>query len=139
VPGFAVLFPAGSFADGVGIETEAFVWGEAFDWEDVPDVEGENLGGEEVDVGGGVDDFAFTVDAVDGLDVVAAGAEDFGAFDLHTPDASAGVEDEVVTLAVSPRLGQVEAEGFGFEQEGSFGEFSGALGVAVDGWARGGF
>ena len=34
------------------------------------------------------------------MDVVAAGAQDFGAFELHAPEAGAGVEDEVVALAV---------------------------------------
>jgi hypothetical protein len=33
---------------------------------------------EEIDVFGGIRDFAFAVDAVDGLNVVAAGAEDLG-------------------------------------------------------------
>ncbi len=86
---------------------------------------------EDVDVFGGVGDFAFAVGTVDRLDVVAAGAQDFGAFELHAPEAGAGVEDEVVALAVSPGFGWVEAEGSGFEHEGGFGEFSGALGVAA--------
>ena len=114
VPGFAVFFPAGSLADGVRIEAEAFVGGEGFYGQDVPDVEGQDVGDQDVDVVSGVDDFAFAVDAVDGLDVVAAGAEDFGAFDLHAPATGAGVEDEVVALAVSPGLGKVKAQGFGF-------------------------
>jgi hypothetical protein len=138
VPGFAVLFPAGSFAIDIGIEAEAFAGRKGFDGQDVPDVEGDDVGGEDVDVVGGVGDFALSVDAVAGLHVVAAGAQDFGALELHAPEAGAGVEDEVVALAVSPGVGDVEAEGFGFEQEGGFGEFSGALGVAVDRRTRGG-
>jgi len=138
VPGFAVLFPAGALAGDVGVKTQAFVGGEGFDGQDVPDVEGDDVGGQEVDVVGGVRDFALAVDAVDGLNVVAAGTEDFGAFQLYAQEAGTGVEDEVVALAVSPGLGQVEAQGFGFEQEGGLGEFSGALGVAVDGWTGGG-
>jgi hypothetical protein len=137
VPSLAILFPAGSLAGDVGIEAEAFVGGEGFNGQDVPDVEGEDVGDQDVNVVGGVDDFAFAVDAVDGLDVVAASADDFGAFELHAPEARAGVEDEVVAFAVSPGLGEVEAEGFRFQEEGGFGEFSGALGVAVDGIAGG--
>jgi hypothetical protein len=137
VPGFAVLFPAGALAGDVGIEAQAFAAYESFDGQDVPDVERQDVGDEDVDIFGGVDDFAFAVDAVDGLNVIAAGAEDFGAFELHAPKAGAGIEDAVVALAVSPGLGEVEAQGFGFEQEGGFGEFSGALGVAVDGLAVG--
>ena len=114
------MFPAGALAGDV--------YGQ-----DVPDVEGQDVGCEDVDVVGGIGCFAFAVDAVDGLDVVAAGAEDLGAFELHAPEAGAGVEDEVVAFAVSPGLGEVEAEGFGFEQEGGFGELSGAFGVC-GGW-----
>jgi hypothetical protein len=43
----------------------------------------------------------------------------------------AGVEDEVVTLAVAPGLGDGESEAGGFDDESGFGEFSGALGVGV--------
>jgi len=59
---------------------------------------------------------------------------------LHAPEAGAAIEDEVVAFAVSPWLSGVEAEGAGFEQEGGFGKFTGALGVAVDGldFGRGG-
>jgi len=138
VPGFAVFFPAGALAGDVGIEAQAGGAGEGVDGQDVPRVHGEDVGDQDVDVVGGVSDFAFAVDAVDGLDVVAAGTEDFGAFELHAPEAGAGVEDEVVALAVSPRLGDEEAEGVGLEHEGGFGEFSGALVVAVDGFADGG-
>ena len=42
---------------------------------------------EDVDIFGGVGDFAFAVGTVDRLDVVAAGAQDFGAFQLHAPEA----------------------------------------------------
>src|ERR1700690_806670 len=137
VPGFAVGFPAGAFAGDVGIEAEAGGAGEGFDGQDVPGVDGEDVGDQDVDVVGGVGDFAFAVDAVDGLDVVAAGAEDFGAFELDAPEAGAGAEDEVVALAVSPGLGDEEAESSGLEHEGGFGELSGALVVAVD-WGAGG-
>jgi len=133
VPGLVVVFPAGAFAGDVGVEAEASSWGEGFYGDDVPGIEGWDVDGEDVDVVGGVGDFAFAVDGVGGLDVVAAGADDFGAFDLHAPEAAMVVEDEVVAIAVSPGLGAVQAEGFGFEQEGGFGELSGALGVAVDG------
>jgi hypothetical protein len=103
VPGFAVLFPAGALAGDVGIEAQAFAAYESFDGQDVPDVERQDVGDEDVDIFGGVDDFAFAVDAVDGLNVIAAGAEDFGAFELHAPKAGAGIEDAVVALAVSPQ------------------------------------
>jgi len=138
VPGFAVGFPAGPLAVVAGVETQALVGSEDFYGQDVPDVEGDDVGCEDVDVVGAVDDFTLAIDAVDGLDVVASGAHHFSAFQLHAPEAWTGVEDEVVALAVSPRFGEVEAQGFGLQEEGGFGEFSGTLGVAVDGWTRGG-
>ena len=130
VPGFAVGFPARAFAGDAGIEAEAGGTGYDVDGEDVPGVQRDDVSDEDVDIFGGVGDFAFSVSTVDGLNVVAAGAQDFGAFELHAPEAGAGVEDEVVALAVSPGFGGVEAEGSGFEHEGGFGEFSGTLGVA---------
>ena len=68
------------------------------------------------------------------MDGVAAVALVFGGADLHAPEAVAGVEDEVVAVAVSPGLGDAEAEGDGFVHESQFGEFSatlGGLGVAL--------
>ena len=111
VPGFAVDFPAGAFARDAGIEAEAGRVGDGFDGDDVPGIWRNDVSDEDVDIFGGVGDFAFAVGTVDRLDVVAAGAQDFGAFQLHAPEAGAGVEDEVVALAVSPGFGGVEAEG----------------------------
>jgi hypothetical protein len=91
VPGFAVLFPAGAFAGDVGIEAEAGGVLENLDGQDVPDVERDAVGHQDVDIFGGVSDFTFSVDAVDGLDVVASGAQDFGAFQLYAPEAGAGI------------------------------------------------
>ena len=59
---------------------------------------------------------------------------DVGALDLHTVEAVSVVEDEVVTAAVAPWLGDAESEDGGAVEEGSFGTFSGDLGV----FARGG-
>ena len=104
VPGFAVVFPAGALAWDVGVEAQAGRARDGFDGQDVPDVDGEDVGDEDIDVFRGISDFAFAVDAIDGLNVVAAGAEDFGAFELHAPETGASVEDEVIAFAVSPGL-----------------------------------
>src|SRR3984885_8345508 len=133
MPGFAVLFPAGAFAGDVGIEAEAGGLLDGCDGQDVTDIYGQDVGDQEVDVVGGVGDFALAVDAVNGLDVVAAGAEDFGEFELYAPQAGAVADDEVVAFAVSPGLGDVKAQGFGLEPEGGFGDFSGAFRVVVEG------
>src|SRR5262249_5258206 len=96
----------------------------------VPEIQRKNVGDEEVDVGGGVVALLLLV-GVGGLDLVGAGVERLGALDLDAEGAVSGVEDEVVALAVSPGLGDGEAEAGGFDDEGGFGEFSGALGVGV--------
>jgi hypothetical protein len=62
------------------------------------------MGGEEVDVGAGVDGAGFA-DGVGGAGFVGVGAEAFGAFGLDAPEAGAVVDDEVVAAAVSPWLG----------------------------------
>src|SRR5580700_6676592 len=71
-----------------------------------------SVGGDEVDVALGVDGAAFA-GGVGGAGLVGAGAEGVGAFDLHTEEVNirlgAVVEDEVVTLAVSPGLADGEA------------------------------
>ena len=52
---------------------------------------------------------------ISGLDLVSVGVEGFGAFDLDAEGGVSGVEDEVVALAVSPGLGDGEAEAGGFD------------------------
>jgi hypothetical protein len=51
-----------------------------------------------------------------------------GGLDRHAPTAAAAVEDEVVAVTFSPRLGHPEAERGGFVQEGGFGDFAATLG-----------
>ena len=68
-----------------GVEAEVLAGGKVLDLEHVPDVEWGDVNGEGVDVLGGVNPLAFAVDVVDGLNVVAAGAQDFGAFELDAP------------------------------------------------------
>src|SRR5579864_9001044 len=139
MPGFAVGFPAGTLAGDVGIETETGATGDGFDGQDIPGVNGNDVGYEDVNVFGGVGDFALAVDAIDGLDIVAAGAENFGALQLNAPEAGTGGNDEVIAFAVSPGLGDTEAQSFYLEHEGGFGDFSHALGVAADGFWSGRF
>ncbi len=133
MPGFAVLFEAGAFAS-LGVEAEAFAGGEGFDGEDVPDVERDDVGEEDVDVVDGVGRFSGLI-GVDGLDVVSAGSDGGGALDLSAPKALAGVEDEVVTLAVAPGPGDTKAQRLRLEQKGCFREFSSAFGVGASRFA----
>ena len=136
VPGFAVFFQAHLFRFAVRVEAEHGLGSADFDGDDVPDIEGDDMGGDEVDVALGVDGAAFA-DGVAGAGFVGVGAEAVGAFDLHAkefhPGLRAVVEDEVVALAVSPGLGDGEATLAGLVEKGGFGTFSGALGVGAVG------
>src|SRR6267154_2048146 len=61
VPSFAVFFQAHLFCDAVGVEAEHGLGGADFDGNDVPDVEGDDVGGDEIDVALGVDGAALAV------------------------------------------------------------------------------
>jgi L-lactate permease len=66
----------------------------------------------------------------------------FGGADRNSPEAAAGVEDEVVAVTVSPGLGDAETEANGFAHKREFGEFSatlGWLGVALVGGGTAGY
>ena len=136
VPGFAVFFQPHLFGFAVRVEAEHGLGSADFDGDDVPDVERDDMGGDEVDVALGVNGAAFA-DGVGGAGFIGVGAEAVGAFDLHAekfdPRLRAVVEDEVVALAVSPGLGDGEAALAGLVEEGGFGTFSGALGVGAVG------
>jgi len=75
-----------------------------FDWEDVPGVGGDHVGGDEVDVFGGVGGSV-------GVEVAFVGvaAVEEGAFDLDTAEAAAVVGGEVVGSGVSPRFAYAES------------------------------
>ena len=115
MPGFTITLPAGALAFDVGIETQALRTRYDVDGEHIPGIFGDDVRDQNVDLVGGVNDFAVTIDSVGGLNVIAASANDLGAFELHAPEARAGVENEVVAFAVAPGAGDVEAEAFGFE------------------------
>src|SRR5207302_8875495 len=95
--------------------------GKGLDGGHVPDIERGDVDGEGVEVFGGVNHFAFAVDIVDGLNVVAAGAQDFGAFELDAPEAGAGIDNEIVALAI-PGLGHAEIQARRFGKKCRFGQ-----------------
>src|SRR5438874_2150976 len=86
VPGFAVLLEAGRASADValGIETEAGAGGKGVGGNNVPEIEREDVGDEDVDVCAGVVAF-FLLVGVGGLDLVSVGVEGLGAFDLDAP------------------------------------------------------
>ncbi len=124
-PGFAVFFVASyGFAVWSGIEREAGARSEGFDGDDVPDAEGDDVGYEEVDLVGGVGDVALggPVGADDVAAVLGVVAEtSSGGFDLDAPEVLAGIEDEVVALAVANRFVDFETELGSLEGESDLG------------------
>ena len=136
MPGFAVDFQAHFLGLAVGVEAEHGLGRADFDGDDVPEVEGDDVGGDEIDVAFGVDGAAFA-DGVGGAGFVGSGAEALGAFDLDTVELDyrpgAVVEDEVVALGVSPGLADGETALRGLVEESGFGTLSGALGVGAVG------
>src|SRR6266404_5965761 len=115
-PGYAAALEARSLFAAVRIEPQIFARRESFDREHVPEIEGHDVGDDAIDVVGGEGDhFALHVDI--GMDGVAALALVGGGAHLHAPEASAGVEDVVVAVAVSPGLGHAETEADSFLHE----------------------
>ena len=84
---------------------------------------GNDIGDDEVNFLGGVARVAGHVfDAVTGI------GEPLSRLDLDAPESVSGVEDEVVALAVAPRLGGAEAESGGAGEERGFDSFADFLG-----------
>ena len=106
----------------MGIEAQSFARGEGGDGHDVPEIFGNDVGDEEVDLVAGVSGFPSS-----GLHAVAGFGVALGGFDLDAEESVAEVEDEVVALAVSPGLGDGKAEAGSFGEEGGFGNFSAAF------------
>src|SRR5450755_4316950 len=140
-----------------GGEQEAGAVEDVADGKDEPGILLENVGDEEIDLGGTVGEHA-SVDAAVRVDAIKAIEQSGGGFDLNAPQLSAvwfefwrilfwtvriarveiarvqitriqipRIKDEVVALAVAVRLGDAEAQAGGFVLEGQFGEFSAAL------------
>ena len=99
-----------------------------FDGDDVPEIERNDVGGDEVDVALGVDGASFA-GGVGGASFAGSGAERARALDLNAEEMDfelrTVVEDEVVALAVSPGLADGEAALAGL--------IAGALGVGRSG------
>jgi hypothetical protein len=117
----------------VGIEADAFALADGLDGDDVPDIFGDNVGDEEIDFAGGVDEAAGS----SGFDSVASLGVEGGGFDLHAKESAVEFDDGIVAIAVSPREADGEAEMGGASEEGGFGGFSatlaGGLGDGVNG------
>jgi len=112
----------------VGIEVEEGASQEGVDGDDVPGVFGDDVGGDEVYVVFGVEVASTAFDLI-----LAAGAGDVGAFDLHPPDEAAlgGADQDVNGVAFSPRFGDGKIEADGAGDKGGFGSFSATFAVGL--------
>lgn len=95
--------------------------------QNVPEVLRDDVGGHEIEFGGGVRPVA---DARS-LDAIRRPAP--GRLHLHAPETAFAMEDEVEAVTVSPGLGHAETQADGFEQEGEFGNFSATLDGKISG------
>ena len=106
VPIFFVGSPATGGAGGVEHDGGLFATDDAFARDDVPDVFGDYVGGQEVEVS------ALVGEAAGGVDVAAVaafGAAAGGGFDLDADEAAVGFDDRVVAGGVSPWVENLEA------------------------------
>jgi len=92
--------------------------------EDVPGVGGDDVGGDEIDVGGGV---GVSVGVEVAFVGVAATAE--GGLDLDAVEVSAMLDGKVVGSVISPGLGDAEREFGGAGHEEKLGPFASGFGV----------
>lgn len=106
-------------APAAGIETQVLARGEGGDGDDVPQVLGDDVGDQEIDLVESVGAMRAAA-----LHPVTAFGVTLGGFHLHADESAAGVEDEIVALAVSPRLGHGEAEAGGFGEKNGLGDFT---------------
>ena len=97
-----------------------------FDGDDVPEVDGHEVGDEYVNFRGGVHRLLGVAAAC--MQIVVTVVMVASGFDLNTPEAVAGVEDEVVAFAIAPGLGDTKAEAGGFVKESEFGDFAATFG-----------
>ena len=99
------------------------------DGENVPDIYGDDVSDEEVDVTGGVDVGGLIAVGVDG--VAAVLGTGVGGFDLHAEETVSGFDDEVVAVALAPGFGDAEAEAGCLVQKSGFGDLAATLGGEI--------
>ncbi len=123
MPGFFVGGVFGFLA--VGSEEDGGLGVGGGEGEDVPDVGGDDVSGEEVDLRGSVGRAIVVEAAAVGLLLAALQ----GAFDLDAEEVAEVVDGEVVGGVVAAGLGKDESEFGGAELEAEFGPLSAEFGV----------
>lgn len=105
---------------------------EGFDRDHYPGIFGKDVGRDEIDFFRCVRN-GFSVAASVGSDEIGVLTQAAGRLDLDAEQAFSGIDDEIVTVAVTVRLGDGEAEAGGFPQEGQLGQFSSTFRCALAG------
>jgi len=121
VPGFAEQFGAAA-GEAVRSEVDLGMAGDGGDGDDVPDVERDDVGGDEVGVGEGV-----VAASVLHAEFVAIVAELAGGTDLHARDFGATEDRLIEAVAVAEGFGGAEAEREDLLHEADFGPLAQAL------------
>ena len=125
VPGFAVLLEAGHAAAAGREDLDRSALAVGFDRNDVPDIVGNDVPDDEIYVAASISVLADIAAGVEAVSVDGAGV---GGLDLNAPAAACDIDDEVVAVALAPRLGHAEAERGGFVKKRRFGDFAATLG-----------
>jgi hypothetical protein len=99
--------------------------------EHVPKVFREKVSDQEVNLVGGVRAVAVarSLYAI----VRACGRDIPDRLDLDAPEDLACADNDIVTVAISPRFGYAKSEGCGFAHEGKLGDFTAMLAVELSG------
>ena len=103
----------------VGIQVQQSVADTRVDGDDVPQVHGNKVDDDEIDLVTSVVGFPSR-----GFHAVAGFGKALGGFDLDAPEVVSGVEDKVVALAVAPGFGDAKAEGGSLGEEGGLRHFA---------------
>ena len=121
-PGFAVDFADATARGPLWKEIKLRVLFGHRNWHHVPQVFRDDVYRKEIDFAGGIAAIISpTLHYIVGID------KTHGGFDLNAPKLAAGVEDEVVALAVSPDAGNAEAKIGGFGKKSCFGRLAARL------------
>jgi hypothetical protein len=129
IPGVAVHLKAGHAASARWKDFDCGFVGEFGDGDDVPDIVRNDVADDEVNVAGSV---SLGPHIAAGVKSVSIDGTAVGGLDLNAPDAAGAINDEIVTVTLTPRLGDAESQRRGLVEECGFGDLSSTLGGEHD-------
>jgi hypothetical protein len=129
IPGVAVHLEARHAASARWKDFDCGFVGEFGDGDDVPDIVRDDVADDEVNVAGSV---SLGPHIAAGVKSVSIDGTAVGGLDLNAPDAAGAINDEIVTVTLTPRLGDAESQRRGLVEECGFGDLSSTLGGEHD-------